>query len=124
MRGQHVEFYDHAAAEAGIVAGDVESGEEVAEDARHGLQLVGRDGVAVDRARGLARQPLVDARRAEGMFTLRRLKINNKENLYRMNWNLEIQFSSLFLPSRDYKSVIITPSHWQLSYMLWMGFKP
>ena len=81
MRGQHVEFYDNAAPEAGIVAGDVESGEEVAEDARHGLQLVGRDGVAVDRARGLARQPLVDARRAEGMFTLRRLKNNNKENL-------------------------------------------
>ena len=71
--GQRVQLHHGAAAVQGVVAGDQQSGQQVAQDAGHGLQLVERDGAAVHRARGLPSQPLLDAARAERVLTLRSL---------------------------------------------------
>ncbi len=73
--GHEVELDDGLAAEALVLAADVEPGEHVAEDPRHRLQLlpVG-DRQAVDGTRRLAGDPLADAAQAERVLALGRLK--------------------------------------------------
>ena len=66
---------------AGVVAGDREPRQQVAEDAWHLLQLARRDGAAVHRAGRLPGQPLLYAGRAECMFTLGRLAIQTQHFL-------------------------------------------
>ncbi len=72
------------ASERRVITVDVEAREQVARDARHGLQLVRRDVVAVDRAARLPCQPLVNTARAEGVLAL--WSLQKHRNCFVLTW--------------------------------------
>ena len=74
VRLQLVQAQHGLAAELGVVAGYLQLGQHVAHDPGHGPQVGERDHGAVHRADLLLREPLCDARVAEGMFTVRGLE--------------------------------------------------
>lgn len=63
-----------SAAEASVVAGDLQLGQHVAHDARHRTQVGQSHHGAIHRADLLLRKPLRDAGITEGMLTVRGLK--------------------------------------------------
>lgn len=69
-----VEAHDGRAAEDGVVAGDLQLGEHVPHDARHGPEVRDRHHAAVHGARLLLREPLRDAGIAEGVLAVGSLR--------------------------------------------------
>ena len=74
VRHQVVQSHDGRAAKHSIVAGDLQLGEHVAHDARHGAEVGDRHHAAVHGAGLLLGEPLRDAGIAEGVLTVRSLR--------------------------------------------------
>lgn len=85
VRLQLVEAQHGGAAEAGIVAGDLQLGQHVAHDAGHRAQVGQRHHAAVHGAYLLLREPLGDAGIAEGVLTVRGLREGEGET-QRKKW--------------------------------------
>lgn len=83
VRLQLVEAQHGGAAEAGIVAGDLQLGQHVAHDAGHRAQVGQRHHAAVHGAYLLLGEPLGDAGIAEGMLAVRGLRMEGVSHTHR-----------------------------------------
>ena len=70
MMAEVVQLDDGRAAVVGVLAAQLAAGQQVAEYSGNGLQLVGLDGLPVNRAGGLARDPFPDAGETEGVLAV------------------------------------------------------